>query len=119
MTLQRSKIEKRRKLTAMETATALAMDEFEPEFIAAFEVMANLATRVAVEGSPIRIIAPLIDLSKQDIIRTGVRLGVDYAITTSCYQADAAGRACGLCESCVIRRSGFIEAGLTDPTAYA
>jgi 7-cyano-7-deazaguanine synthase len=90
-----------------------------PEFIAAFEVMANLATRVAVEGSPIRIIAPLIDLSKQDIIRTGVRLGVDYAITTSCYQADAAGRACGLCESCVIRRSGFIEAGLTDPTAYA
>jgi 7-cyano-7-deazaguanine synthase len=90
-----------------------------PEFIAAFEVMANLATRVAVEGSPIRIIAPLIDLSKQDIIRTGVRLGVDYAITTSCYQADAAGRACGLCERCVIRRSGFIEAGLTDPTAYA
>jgi 7-cyano-7-deazaguanine synthase len=89
-----------------------------PEFIAAFEVMANLATRVAVEGSPIRIITPLIDLSKQDIIRTGIRLGVDYAITTSCYQADAAGRACGRCESCRIRKSGFEEAGLADPTTY-
>jgi len=89
-----------------------------PEFIAAFEVMANLATRVAVEGNPIRIVTPLIDLSKQDIIKTGVRLGVDYAITTSCYQADGQGRACGLCESCVIRSSGFKEAGLVDPTRY-
>jgi 7-cyano-7-deazaguanine synthase len=89
-----------------------------PEFIAAFEVMANLATRVAVEGSPIRIITPLIDLSKQDIIRTGIGLGVDYAMTTSCYQADADGRACGLCESCRIRKSGFKEAGLADPTTY-
>lgn len=90
-----------------------------PEFIAAFEAMANLATRVGVEGNPIRIVTPLIALSKQDIIRTGIRLGVDYSITTSCYQADAEGRACGLCESCRIRTSGFREAGLKDPTIYA
>jgi len=80
--------------------------------------MANLATKAAVEGNPIRIITPLIDLSKQDIIRTGIGLGVDYAITTSCYNADAQGRACRLCESCVIRSSGFKEAGLADPTTY-
>lgn len=89
-----------------------------PEFIAAFEVMANLATKVAVEGNPIRIVTPLIDMSKQDIIETGVRLGVDFTITTSCYQVDGEGRACGLCESCRIRKSGFKEAGLKDPTRY-
>lgn len=89
-----------------------------PEFIAAFEVMANLATKVAVEGNPIRIVTPLIDLSKQDIIKTGLGLGVDYSITTSCYQADVEGRACGLCESCRIRSSGFKEAGMEDPTRY-
>lgn len=89
-----------------------------PEFIAAFEVMANLATKVAVEGNPIRIVTPLIDLSKQDIIKTGLGLGVDYSITTSCYQADLEGRACGLCESCRIRSSGFKEVGMEDPTRY-
>lgn len=89
-----------------------------PEFIAAFEVMANLATKVAVEGNPIRIVTPLIDLSKQDIIKTGLGLGVDYSITTSCYQADVEGRACGLCESCRIRSSGFKEVGMEDPTRY-
>jgi 7-cyano-7-deazaguanine synthase len=89
-----------------------------PEFIAAFEAMANLATREAVEGCPVRIVTPLIDLSKQEIIETGIKLGVDFALTTSCYQADAEGRACGLCESCRIRRSGFEAAGVKDSTRY-
>jgi 7-cyano-7-deazaguanine synthase len=89
-----------------------------PEYIAAFEKMANLATRAGVEGQGVRIHAPLIDLSKADIIRQGVRLGVDYGLTVSCYQADAEGRACGVCDSCRLRAAGFAAAGITDPTRY-
>ncbi|MBN8452137.1 7-cyano-7-deazaguanine synthase QueC [Accumulibacter sp.] len=89
-----------------------------PEFIAAFERLANLATKAAVEGSPLRIHAPLIDLSKSQIIRCGLDLGLDYSLTVSCYQADAAGRACGVCDSCRLRRAGFAAAGVADPTPY-
>ncbi|HYM28498.1 MAG TPA: 7-cyano-7-deazaguanine synthase QueC [Steroidobacteraceae bacterium] len=89
-----------------------------PEFIAAFAALAGLATRAGVEGRPCTIHAPLIELSKAGIIREGMRLGVDYAQTVSCYQADEAGRACGRCDACRLRRSGFIEAGLPDPTRY-
>jgi 7-cyano-7-deazaguanine synthase len=89
-----------------------------PEFIAAFERLANLATKAAVEGRPIRIHAPLIDLSKADIIRRGITLGVDYAMTVSCYQPDESGGACGRCDSCRLRREGFREAGIKDPTRY-
>lgn len=89
-----------------------------PEFIRAFETMANLATKAAVEGSALRIHTPLIDLSKSAIIRLGRRLGVDYGLTVSCYQADAAGRACGVCDSCRLRREGFIAMGIPDPTGY-
>jgi 7-cyano-7-deazaguanine synthase len=90
-----------------------------PEYIAAFERMANLATKAGVEGHALHIHAPLIDLSKADIIRRGIALGVDYAPTVSCYQADAAGRACGVCDSCRLRREGFAAAGVADPTRYA
>lgn len=89
-----------------------------PEFIAAFERVANLATKAAVEGRRIRIHAPLIELSKAEIIRRGAALGVDYAITVSCYQPDDAGRACGRCDSCRLRRAGFDQAGIADPTRY-
>jgi 7-cyano-7-deazaguanine synthase len=89
-----------------------------PEFIAAFEKTANLATKAGVEGRPFHIHTPLIQLSKADIIREGLRLGVDYAITVSCYQADAQGRACGRCDSCRLRREGFAAADVPDPTAY-
>ncbi len=89
-----------------------------PEYIAAFEHMANLATKAGVEGRRMTIHAPLIALSKADIIRRGVALGVDYALTVSCYQADAAGRACGVCDSCRLRRKGFADAGIADPTPY-
>ena len=89
-----------------------------PEFIHAFEKMANLATRSALEGAPISIETPLIALSKADIINIGVQLGVDYSSTVSCYQADAQGRACGRCDSCRFRKKGFSEAGLVDPTRY-
>ena len=89
-----------------------------PEFIAAFEKTANLATKAGVEGRPFHIHAPLIQLSKADIIRAGLRLGVDYAITVSCYQADEQGRACGRCDSCRLRRAGFTAAGTVDPTSY-
>lgn len=89
-----------------------------PEFIRAFEQVANLATRRGVEGRPVTIRAPLIDLSKADIIRLGSRLGVDYSLTVSCYQADEEGRACGVCDSCRFRRQGFAEAGLPDATRY-
>jgi 7-cyano-7-deazaguanine synthase len=89
-----------------------------PEFIAAFEHMAAKATKAGVEGHPCRIHAPLINLSKAEIIREGTRLGVDYALTVSCYQADEAGRACGRCDSCRLRRAGFEAAGVPDPTAY-
>jgi 7-cyano-7-deazaguanine synthase len=89
-----------------------------PEFIRAFETMANLATKAAVEGQRLQIHAPLIDSSKADIIRRGTALGVNYALTVSCYQADDLGRACGACESCRLRHAGFIAAGISDPTPY-
>ena len=89
-----------------------------PEYISAFETMANLATRAGVEGQKISFHAPLMKLSKSDIVRLGTDIGVDYAKTVSCYQADDEGRACGKCESCRLRRNGFLEAGLIDPTLY-
>lgn len=89
-----------------------------PEYIAAFEKMANLATKSGVEGHRLTIETPLIDLSKQDIIKHGIELGVDYALTVSCYQADENGRACGECDSCRFRRQGFEQAGIKDPTRY-
>ena len=90
-----------------------------PEFIAAFETMANLATRAGVEGRPLQIHAPLIDMTKGEIISAGVALGVDYSLTVSCYQATAEGLACGRCDSCRLRRQGFLDAGVADPTRYA
>lgn len=90
-----------------------------PEFIRAFEAVAQLATRAGVEGASLRIHTPLIALSKAEIIRRGLALGVDYAATVSCYQADADGRACGRCDSCRLRREGFAAAGVADPTRYA
>lgn len=89
-----------------------------PQFIAAFEDLARLATKRGVEGHAMSVETPLIHLSKAEIIRTGVALGVDYAETVSCYQADAQGRACGRCDSCRIRREGFAAAGVEDPTRY-
>ena len=89
-----------------------------PAFIAAFEQLAAQATKAGVEGHPCRIHAPLINLSKAEIIREGTRLGVDYDLTVSCYQADEAGRACGRCDSCRLRRAGFEAAGVPDPTTY-
>lgn len=89
-----------------------------PEFIAAFERLATLATRAGVEGKPLSIHAPLIHWSKAEIIRAGLRLGVDYSLTVSCYQADEQGRACGQCDSCRLRRAGFQAAGVADPTLY-
>ena len=90
-----------------------------PEFIQAFETMANLATKVGVEGARLRIHAPLIKLSKGEIIRRGIELGVDYGLTVTCYQADDAGRACGCCEACRLRAAGFAAAAVPDPTSYA
>ncbi len=89
-----------------------------PEFISAFEAMANLATKAGVEGQGFRIQAPLQYLSKAEIIQAGTRLGVDYGLTVSCYQADDQGRACGRCDSCRLRAAGFSAAGLVDPTRY-
>ncbi|MFC1719785.1 7-cyano-7-deazaguanine synthase QueC [Pseudomonadota bacterium] len=89
-----------------------------PEFIAAYQQMARLATRAGVEGGKMTIHTPLIDLTKAEIIRKGLELGVDYAMTVSCYQADGEGRACGVCDSCRIRREGFQSAGVPDPTIY-
>lgn len=89
-----------------------------PEFIKAFETMANLATKAGVSGSPIRIETPLQDLTKAEIIQMGIRLGVDYAETVSCYQADEQGRACHNCDSCRLRAQGFSDAGQSDPTRY-
>jgi 7-cyano-7-deazaguanine synthase len=89
-----------------------------PEFISAFAEVARLGTRVGVEGSPIRIEAPLVRLSKAEIIREGLRRGVDFSLTVSCYQADETGRACGRCDSCRLRREGFVSAGVPDPTRY-
>ncbi|MCK6387033.1 MAG: 7-cyano-7-deazaguanine synthase QueC [Zoogloea sp.] len=89
-----------------------------PAFIEAFETMANLATKAGIEGHRLTIHAPLIDLSKAQIIQRGTELGVDYGLTVSCYQADDDGRACGLCDACRLRRAGFEAAGLPDPTPY-
>ncbi len=89
-----------------------------PEFVAAFEQLAKLATRAGVEGRPIRIQAPLMSLSKSGIIRLGMELGVDYSLTLSCYQPDSKGKACGVCDSCRFRCEGFIGAGIPDPTEY-
>jgi 7-cyano-7-deazaguanine synthase len=89
-----------------------------PEFIAAFERLARLATKAGVDGGELTVHAPLIQMSKRDIVREGLRLGVDFAMTVSCYQADAEGRACGRCDSCRIRAAGFHEAGVPDPTRY-
>lgn len=89
-----------------------------PEFIRAFEAMANLATKAAVEGQALRVHAPLIEWSKAEIVGRGMALGVDYGLTVSCYQADEDGRACGLCDSCRLRRAGFAAAGIDDPTRY-
>jgi 7-cyano-7-deazaguanine synthase len=90
-----------------------------PAFIEAFETMANLATRIGVEGAHLTIHTPLIALSKEAIIQAGQALGVDYAMTVSCYQLDSEGAACGVCDSCRIRRTGFERAGIEDPTRYA
>ena len=86
-----------------------------PEYIRAYEAMANLATKAGVEGQGLRIHTPLIDLSKAQIIRRGLDLGVDYALTHNCYDPDASGRACGTCDSCLLRARGFAELGLKDP----
>lgn len=90
-----------------------------PEYVKAFEVMANLATKAGVEGQKLSIRAPLIDLTKAQIIQKGMALGVNYALTVSCYQANDAGQACGKCDSCRLRKQGFVEACVTDPTSYA
>ncbi len=89
-----------------------------PEFIEAFERMANLATRRGINGDPVHIETPLMHLTKADIIRRGTALGIDYALTVSCYQADMEGRACGRCDSCRLRAKGFEDAGVVDPTRY-
>lgn len=89
-----------------------------PEFIAAFETLANLATRSGVEGEPVRVHAPLLHLSKAEIIRSGAEMDVNYALTVSCYQASAEGRACGVCDACRLRREGFAAAQIKDPTPY-
>ena len=90
-----------------------------PEFIAGFEALANLATKAGVEGAGFRVHAPLMRMTKADIVREGLRLGVDFAATVSCYQADADGRACGHCDACRLRADGFAVAGVPDPTRYA
>jgi 7-cyano-7-deazaguanine synthase len=89
-----------------------------PEYVQAFESMANLATKAAVEGHPLTLHAPLMQMSKADIIRQGTQHGVDFSMTVPCYQADAEGRACGLCESCRLRREGFVNAAVADVTRY-
>ena len=90
-----------------------------PEYLEAFEAMANLATKAAVEGRRVHISAPLIDLPKKEIVRRAIELGVDPAETVTCYQSDAEGRACGVCDACRIRKAGFADAGIKDSTRYA
>lgn len=89
-----------------------------PEFIKAFEATANLATKAGVEGHQLSVRAPLIDLTKAEIIQQGIELGVDYSLTVSCYQATPEGEACGRCDSCRLRHQGFVDAGVSDPTVY-
>ena len=90
-----------------------------PEFIAAFERLAGVATKAGVEGARVKILAPLIDMSKADIVREGTRLGVDFSLTHSCYDPTPSGPACGCCDSCLLRRQGFAQAGIVDPIPYA
>ena len=90
-----------------------------PDYIAAYQTMARLATRAGVEGGQLVIHTPIIHMSKADIVREGTRLGVDYGLTVSCYQADVDGEACGVCDSCRLRKEGFAAAGVVDPTRYA
>jgi 7-cyano-7-deazaguanine synthase len=89
-----------------------------PAFVAAFNEVARLGTRAGIEGRPVTVLAPLVTMTKAQIIQSGIALGVDYAMTVSCYQADAVGAACGRCESCRLRREGFAAAGVPDPTLY-
>jgi 7-cyano-7-deazaguanine synthase len=89
-----------------------------PDYINAFEQMANLATKAGVEGNKLTVHAPLIDMTKGQIIKAGLKIGVDYSVTVSCYQADEQGAACGVCDSCRLRKQGFIDAGIKDPTRY-
>jgi 7-cyano-7-deazaguanine synthase len=89
-----------------------------PEYLQAFERMANLATRSALEGRPLRILSPLVSMTKAQIILSGIEAGVDFAMTVSCYQADKTGAACGICDACRIRRAGFLAAAVADPTRY-
>ncbi len=89
-----------------------------PDYIQAYESMANLATKRAIEDHPLKIQTPLIDLTKAEIIQKGIELGVDYSLTVSCYQANEQGEACGVCDSCRLRQQGFKEAGVADPTRY-
>lgn len=89
-----------------------------PAFIDAFQALAAVATKAGVEGNPVQICTPIITMSKADIIRAGTELGVDYALTVSCYQADDSGKACGVCDSCRLRKEGFAAAGVKDPTRY-
>lgn len=89
-----------------------------PDFIEAFEKLANLATKAGVEGQKLSVHAPLINMTKAEIIQTGSKLGIDYSQTVSCYQADEDGKACGRCDSCKLRKQGFLDAGIADPTRY-
>lgn len=89
-----------------------------PEYMQAFQHLATLATKAGVEGTPFKLYTPLLHLSKAETIKKGIELGIDYGITVSCYQADEQGRACGRCDSCTLRRKGFLEAGVVDPTRY-
>ena len=89
-----------------------------PDYINAFEQMANLATKAGVEGNKLTVHAPLIEMTKGQIIQAGIKIGVDYSATVSCYQADEEGAACGVCDSCRLRKQGFIDAGVKDPTRY-
>jgi 7-cyano-7-deazaguanine synthase len=89
-----------------------------PEYLRAFETLANLATKAGVEGARYTVHAPLLQWTKADIIKAGLALGVDYGATVSCYRADSEGRACGRCDSCTFRKKGFQEAGVIDPTRY-
>ena len=111
-------LEARRMVIGVNAVDYSGYPDCRPEFIAAFARLAQLATRAGVEGGALQLHAPLIDWSKERIIGEGLRLGVDFALTVSCYQADAQGRACGRCESCRLRREGFAAAGVPDPTRY-
>jgi 7-cyano-7-deazaguanine synthase len=111
-------LDARRIVIAVNAVDYSGYPDCRPEFIAAFEALANLATKQGVEGRAISIDAPLVMLDKAGIVRRGTELGVDFAMTVSCYSADDEGRACGRCDACRFRRRGFEEAGIADPTRY-